>query len=73
MIKVALQVVSVLTLAVATHLAIRKNRWCWVLYQVGAIARAINYVHTGLYIELLVQFFFTYMNIKGFIAWRRRK
>lgn len=73
MLKLICQIISVSTLMLATHLAIKKNRWCWVFYQIGAIARAISYVKVGLHIELLVQFFFTYMNVKGFIKWRKSK
>ena len=67
-----LQVLSVGSLIVGTSLSIKKNKLCWLFYQLGAICRLVNYMDVGLHIEMLVQVWFTYMNVKGFRAWRKR-
>lgn len=69
--KTLLQIISVLSLSTATVLNIRKSRWCWVFYQIGCSVRMIMFLNVGLNIEMLIQVFFTIMNVKGFLKWRK--
>ena len=71
--KILLQCVSVVSLGIGAYLNIKKSRWCFVFYQIGATARMLNYVSVGLHIELIVQFFFTWINYKGFVTWSKSK
>ena len=71
MFKLILQLISVSSLAVAAYLTAKGKRSCFIFYQVGAIARIVQFGRLGLHIELLLQFYFTYMNVKGFRAWAK--
>lgn len=67
------EVIGVLTALSYLVLAMRESPWCWVYAILSSICYMVVFYHAELFTEVLLQVFFIFIAVQGFLLWHKRE